>query len=215
MMVAASSPDTAAKLHRRKISDEQQIRSRLLNRLGIYDAPVMIEQQQQQDAAQARRLRILRGMGVGYNLPRPLPDGSSASSSRPPLATPYPEKLKFGSENNTTTTKKKTSRIAFDDQVSVIPIPMRTEYSDRIRSRIWSNRYELHENAQRNAVEFASEGWNWQSVLEDDSMYICSVSGELVHPVHCQHLVATEDEQEEGTENANMSALERGKPVHE
>jgi hypothetical protein len=227
MMVAASSPGAASvaatkqQLHRRKISDEQQIRARLLNRLGIYDAPVLMEQQRQAaattTAAQTRRLRILRGMGVGYNLPRPLlPADGSASSSRPPLATPYPEKLKFGSENNATTTKKKTSRIAFDDQVSVIPIPMRNEYSDRIRSRIWSNRYELHENAQRNAVEFAAEGWNWQSVLEDDSMYICSVSGELVHPVHCQHLVATDEEQqeEEGADH-NVSSLERGKPVHE
>jgi len=78
--------------------------------------------------------------------------------------------------------KPKKTRIAFQDQVEVMPIPTRHEYSNRIKSRIWSNRYELKENAERNAVEFASEGWNWRNVTEDEGMYICSVSGELVHP---------------------------------
>ena len=59
-------------------------------------------------------------------------------------------------------------------------------YSDRVRERLWSNRVELHENAQRNAVEFASEGWDWKTVTEDEGMYRCAVSGELIHPVHCQ-----------------------------
>lgn len=80
--------------------------------------------------------------------------------------------------------KPKITRIAFDDQVEVMPIPTRHEYSNRIKSRIWSNRYELQENAERNAVEFASEGWNWRTVTEDEGMYVCSVSGELVHPCH-------------------------------
>lgn len=78
--------------------------------------------------------------------------------------------------------KPKTTKIAFEDHVEVMPIPTRHEYSNRIKSRIWSNRYELQENAERNAVEFASEGWNWRNVTEDEGMYICSVSGELVHP---------------------------------
>uniref|UniRef100_A0A7S4IH93 Uncharacterized protein n=1 Tax=Odontella aurita TaxID=265563 RepID=A0A7S4IH93_9STRA len=77
-------------------------------------------------------------------------------------------------------------KLTFFDDVRVVPIPMRTEYSDRVRERLWSNRMELHENAQRNAVEFASEGWDWRTVTEDEGMYRCAVSGELIHPVHCQ-----------------------------
>jgi hypothetical protein len=85
-------------------------------------------------------------------------------------------------KSNRTKVKPKPTRIAFQDQVEVMPIPTRHEYSNRIKSRIWSNRFELQENAERNAVEFASEGWNWRNVTEDEGMYICSVSGELVHP---------------------------------
>jgi hypothetical protein len=38
-------------------------------------------------------------------------------------------------------------------------------------------------------------------------MFICSQSGELVHPVHLQHLMPMEEE-------APRAALERGTPVH-
>jgi len=54
-------------------------------------------------------------------------------------------------------------------------------------------------------------------------MYICSQSGELVHPIHLQHLVEEEqaaemeeeDEEEADAETAGTSPpLERGAPVH-
>jgi hypothetical protein len=200
-MITVCANPSMTTLPKRKIGHEQEIRARLLNRLGIYDKPA--GNSQPTTAAQTRRARILRGMGVGYDIQPSPPDGSAI---RPPLGgvTPFHEKLKYGAETHATRkAKKQSTRIAFDDEVSVIPIPMRNEYSERVRSRIWSNRFELHENAQRNAVEFAAEGWNWRNVTEDEGMYICSVSGELVHPVHCQHLAAEEP------------TLERGTPVHE
>lgn len=218
-----SSPPTA---------DSHQIRSRLLNRLGIYDAPpptttaqtssTATSQQQPMTAAQVRRLRILRGMGVAvgahgmYHSP---PDGSAI---RPPLdgVKPFQAPLNDSttttnsppSELRTTTTSTTPSgsrKIAFQENVSVVPIPTRYEYSDRIKSKIWSNRAELHANAERNAIEFAAEGWNWRNVTEDEGMYICSQSGELVHPIHLQHLV-----NEEGPQEPAQPTLERGSPVH-
>ena len=103
-----------------------------------------------------------------------------------------------------------------------------------VQSRIWSNRHELQENAERNAVEFASEGWNWRNVTEDDGMYICSQSGELVHPIHLKHLTIDddnanqegssnggapvdvyndEDDEDEQDDGYNSCSLSRGKPV--
>lgn len=160
-------------------------------------------------AAQQRRLRILRGMGVGYTLNPSPPDGSA---TRSPLGgvKPFQEKLKVDG------TSAKQTKICFQDEVEVVPIPTRYEYSDRIKSRIWSNRHELQENAERNALEFAAEGWNWRNVTEDEGMYICSVSGELVHPIHLQHLMQEESaaEETEATASSERTGLERGAPVH-
>lgn len=53
---------------------------------------------------------------------------------------------------------KPKKRLNFDETVKVVPIPMRTEYSNRVRTRLWSSALEIHTNAARNTVEFAAEG---------------------------------------------------------
>mmetsp|Transcript_6639 Transcript_6639/g.14699 ORF Transcript_6639/g.14699 Transcript_6639/m.14699 type:complete len:110 (+) Transcript_6639:417-746(+) len=86
--------------------------------------------------------------------------------------------------------KKKSTRrkkkISFEESVHVVPIPMRSEYSDRIRNRLWNNAVEIHENAARNALEFAAENWDWRTVYHEEEMYICCITGELIHPAHYQ-----------------------------
>jgi len=76
-------------------------------------------------------------------------------------------------------------RILFSDNVDVVPIPMRSEYSNRIKDRMYSGRVELSENAQRNVVEYEAEGWDATTVLDDENQfYKCPLTGELIHPVH-------------------------------
>jgi hypothetical protein len=80
--------------------------------------------------------------------------------------------------------KNKRRGIVFNETVRVVPIPLRTEYSARVRDRIWSNTNEIQENAVRNTIEFASEGWDWRAVLLDEAMHLCSTTGALIHPIH-------------------------------
>jgi hypothetical protein len=215
-------------------NSDAAIRARLLNKLGIYGDVNAPAKQAPMTAAQHRRLRILRGMGVGYTLHPSPPDGSAV---RPPLdgSMTTLEPLKAhgmqsslssslsSSKSSTdgtlkaTTVDKQDRHIMFQDQVEVIPIPTRYEYSDRIKSRIWSNRHELQENAERNAMEFAAEGWNWRTVTEDEGMYICSLSGELVHPIHLQEAIQKQQEeqaQQQLEEDEGVPCLDRGAPVH-
>mmetsp|Transcript_115598 Transcript_115598/g.323239 ORF Transcript_115598/g.323239 Transcript_115598/m.323239 type:complete len:214 (-) Transcript_115598:147-788(-) len=183
------------------VKDSQEIRSRLLHRLGIHDVSGALAQPM--SAAQHRRVRILRGMGVGHTTFASPPDGSAMRS---PLGGVIPSKEPLKDQATIpTSVEQKQTRIAFVDEVDVVPIPTRHEYSDRIKSRIWSNRYELQENAERNAVEFAAEGWNWRNVTEDEGMYICSASGELVHPAWVGDLPRVDE---------NAKRLERGGAVH-
>lgn len=100
--------------------------------------------------------------------------GSNDKTSAPPRSTKQ--------ANN----EQKKKSIQFAPSVSVVQIPMRTEYSSRIATRLWSSRTEIRDNANRNVIEFSAENWDWRNVVEDDGMFVCTVSGELIHPVHCQ-----------------------------
>jgi hypothetical protein len=72
--------------------------------------------------------------------------------------------------------------VSFDTTVTVHPIPLRTQYSSRIRNSLWTPVSELQENAARNCVEFAAENWDWRQATEDDDMVI--YHGEKIHPIH-------------------------------
>ena len=77
-------------------------------------------------------------------------------------------------------------RVSLHNDVAVVPIPMRTEYSLQVRERLWSPPSELHQNAMRNTLEFAAEGFQWRNATDDAQMVI--VNGERVHPIHYLNL---------------------------
>lgn len=91
-------------------------------------------------------------------------------AQEPPLA----------SSLNDSSTSSSSASVSFDNSVTVIPIPARSDYSDRIKHVLWTPTDEIQRNAMRNTYEFAAEGWDWQQANEEMVEY----NGELIHPIH-------------------------------
>lgn len=85
----------------------------------------------------------------------------------------------------TTTTKTKKRRsVSFHETVTVVTIPSKDSYSDRIRKFLWIEPHEMMQNTARNVIEFKSENWDWRQVADDVEFYICPMTGEKIHPCH-------------------------------
>jgi hypothetical protein len=66
--------------------------------------------------------------------------------------------------------------------VTVIVIPSRLHYSDRVKRCLWLTPEEQQQQMTRNYIEFAAEGCNWREAVEEDGMVL--YAGEKVHPCH-------------------------------
>lgn len=160
-----------------KLSSSTQIRTRLLLNLGVAACPKTTV-----ESPCSRRSSFTEGSflePLKYNTHSDSTHGSpSPTSSVTDIA--LPSQLLPAMKKH----RKVKSAITFDDAVRVLPIPHHEAYSDRLRSRMWSDRYEIMSNVRRNTIEFAAEGWDWRNVFEDEMLHLCPKTGELVHPVH-------------------------------
>jgi hypothetical protein len=80
---------------------------------------------------------------------------------------------------------KRCKKIRFKETVDVMPVPMRSEYTLEMRCNVWSSSREIQENAARNTIEFAHDGWDWRKVADEELFQECHDSGTWIHPVHC------------------------------
>lgn len=203
-------------LHQGQQDSGRIIRSRLLHRLGIH---------QKQSPSKAE-IRCIRSKEINYHT-NPLLSPYSApflqplrgesttassihSSSNTISTTIIKNNININSndKNSATITPDHSSkrpirrrstirRIRFDDNVSVVPIPSRHKYSNRIKQAYWRDGKEIQECAERNRYEYASEGWKWESVFEEDEMYVDRSTGELVHPCWIEGYNNNNEEEEE------------------
>lgn len=154
-------------------SHDHVIRAKLLNRLGIYkNRPRLLDNVDNERPKQLTR--------------KTQASNSSTFASRSVIGdvVTFRQQIREtrSDKDSALSLPRRTPRIHFNTDVTVVPIPSRHDYSDRIKKFLWSNGQEIQENAERNRVEFATEGWDWHSVLEDDEMYVDASTGELVHP---------------------------------
>lgn len=193
------------------VSDDVRVRSNLLRTLGIQKGsskPMMATQGRPMGGRSHRRIRSAGGEALKGGEPmrntalsRSLLSNvrlkdelkyDSDEDAAPSYSNSYSRF--FGGKQSRSADNKppknmannsRRRRLLFSEAVEVVPIPMRSEYSNRIKDRMYSGRVELSENAQRNVVEFEAEGWDATTVLDDENQfYKCPLTGELIHPVH-------------------------------
>ena len=97
-------------------------------------------------------------------------------------------------------------RVTFHDTVSLLLIPRRDEYSDRMRACLWDSTEAVQSNIARNTLEFAADGNNVRYVLEEDEHIRSPETGEFIHPIHFE--IARVLREERGLPEAkNVAAL--------
>lgn len=82
--------------------------------------------------------------------------------------------------------------VGFSEAVSVFYIPRRSDYPEDLKRSLFPSKGEMSMNVARNMSEFASEGYDWRRVIEDEAMYIDS-TGNRVHPIHLPKIWASRE----------------------
>jgi len=169
------------------------IRSRLLTKLGI----VQPQPQERARAAVAIRKIVPFSVPLKFNDEdnNKADDDTHDSTSKVIRESPGeenedPQDLKKPKKTVSKPLPPRKSVVAFDNEVSVVPIPKHQEYSNRIRNSLWSGKHELRYMAARNTLEYQAEGWHPSTVVEDEGM-IQTSTGELIHPVHLHRLLSS------------------------
>jgi hypothetical protein len=144
---------------------EAYSRTRLLNRLGMF-----------------QEKRMTSSYEISPIVP---PKGDYDTGTVLGIITPIQEELKDHSEQSSL--PPPCQEIRFNPSASVVYIPSRNQYSNIIKKRIWTDRYELAEMVERNTLEFEYEGYDFNKVVLEEDMCVDSLNGELVHPCNVFH----------------------------
>jgi len=88
------------------------------------------------------------------------------------------------SSSSSSTVSSKAKGVSFNESVRVLPIPPLSHYTLEQRRNMYTNRFEVRENKLRNKKEYAFDNYDWKNCTEENSMVICPMSGNLLHPAH-------------------------------
>lgn len=76
--------------------------------------------------------------------------------------------------------------VHFDSDVTVVSIPTRYEYSQRMRQLLWNSPDNMRIDIVRNTIEFTADGWDWESAVEEEDHHYNALTHEYIHPVHLE-----------------------------
>ena len=99
---------------------------------------------------------------------------TSLTLHSPPVS---PTKIKA---KRTTGGQQLVPAVCFEPQVQVQRVPGRQDLPDSIKDSLWMSMPEFIMGVERNTLEFASEGFAWQNVMEEEQFMFWN--GTMVHP---------------------------------
>ena len=117
-----------------------------------------------------------------------VPSSFSPPSNKIPRTKMNNESKEISCDNGIT---RSTNSVRFHSKVLVMRIPSRQHYPEPIKRNLWCSLSEIARSAHRNTIEFSSEGWDWRSAVEEESMYIHPKTGQHIHPIHIQRTAST------------------------
>jgi hypothetical protein len=77
-----------------------------------------------------------------------------------------------------------SSRITFDETVTVFPVPAIDDTPDDVWQQTWKPRQEVRAHKKRSKKEYAWDGYDWENATEEEDMIRDPETGLLEHPVH-------------------------------
>lgn len=107
---------------------------------------------------------------------------------------------------------RSTNNVRFHSKVLVMRIPSRRQYPEPIKRNLWCSLSEIARSAHRNTIEFSSEGWDWRSAVEEESMYLHPKTGQYIHPIHVQRAASATSSIPE-VDKQQYSAMKGGEKV--
>lgn len=158
-----------------KESRDEVIRSRLLHSLGIQKAKT---------SPSIGIVNVRDGSLPSNQMQRPANIKMNLLSEDAPIRRSLNDSEEYKSRQVGKVMKgdRQKRHVRFNSIVTEKEIASHKKYSDRIKRTLWSDSEEIKENAYRNQIEYQAEGMNWESVLENDEMYMDANTGELIHP---------------------------------
>mmetsp|Transcript_9159 Transcript_9159/g.19631 ORF Transcript_9159/g.19631 Transcript_9159/m.19631 type:complete len:300 (-) Transcript_9159:99-998(-) len=77
-----------------------------------------------------------------------------------------------------------SSRITFDETVTVFPVPTIGDTPNDVWQQTWKPRHEVRAHKKRSKKEYAWDGYDWENATEEEDMIRDPETGLLEHPVH-------------------------------
>ncbi|CAB9524575.1 expressed unknown protein [Seminavis robusta] len=181
----------------RRTSSSSRLRSNLLRKLGIPSTPTYPQQPRRGSLLRHAKVEKIPLSGGEFLVEEEARDDSPQSTREACHTTKVLNAMgalwslqPLEQESDTTSTASSSEQhhhhVHFDPQVSVIPIPTRHDYSNRIRGFLWDTPAQMQTNILRNTLEFSADGWDWNRVLEEDAHYFNPTTCQYIHPIHLE-----------------------------